>query len=384
MALTHALPIDDGDFPNPPQGSRGDKHIPGLNHLIKVNQLTSVLSAAHSIDELCESVSSGFACWMPEATVRLRLDEAERTGQAPPQETERDVLKRGKPYVVEGGLSAARDKGRTGKHDARPRSVMVLPLSASARVLGCLEITSMRPGHFSALHYHLSLLVASQLALALENILAKRQLTETTTRLLDQEKHLVELNERLHELAHTDDLTGLLNRRRLMAQLDYELARCRRYGGELSCLMIDIDGFKQVNDSWGHPAGDEVLRQLGGIFRNFSRVTDFSARYGGDEFMVLLPQTGGHGAACAAEKLRQKVQDHAFVIAFGRTLSLSVSVGCTTCANGEETDAAEVIARADNALYCAKRAGGNTVCCADSVSTGGSNICQVANPALTH
>ena len=194
----------------------------------------------------------------------------------------------------------------------RARSLMILPLQAEDRVLGCLEFASSQPDQFTPLDYHLELLVAAHLSSALQNMLAKQQLAETNERLRAKERELTELNLRLQELALTDDLTGLHNKRRLLMQLDFEIARARRYGGDLSCLMIDINGFKQVNDLHGHLAGDAVLSQMGSLLRRYCRSTDFVARYGGDEFMVILPHTNSLGALHAAEKLRVKTKEQIF------------------------------------------------------------------------
>jgi len=169
------------------------------------------------------------------------------------------------------------------------------------------------------------------------------------------------MNQQLQRLAQTDDLTGLFNKRRLYDQLDGEIARARRYRETLSCLMIDIDDFKRVNDSLGHDAGDEALRQISTLLRHNLRITDFVARNGGDEFTVILPRTDARGARRVSESICAQLSSHEFVISTAK-LHLTVSIGIETCSEFEGLDAQQLIARADIALYQAKRAGKNRFC----------------------
>jgi diguanylate cyclase (GGDEF)-like protein len=243
-------------------------------------------------------------------------------------------------------------------------------------------IHTSRPKRFSPLDTRLAHLVAAHVSSALHNILTQQRLAEASCRLRDQERKLAEMVAQLQELAHKDDLTGLNNKRSLLAQLDSEISRSRRYGGELSCLMIDLDGFKPINDTFGHLAGDQVLRQLGDLFLSCCRDSDFIARYGGDEFTVVLPQTGAQGAACAAEKLRAKVKEHLFAVDTGQHVSLSLSIGVVTCSEKTRLESSEILARADAALYCAKRAGGDAIYAVNRFGSE-SRICQPDKSPLT-
>jgi len=166
--------------------------------------------------------------------------------------------------------------------------------------------------------------------------------------------------ERYEFLARTDPLTGCANRRTLLEKLHSEIERARRYGLALSVLMIDLDHFKGVNDTRGHLAGDDVLRQVAQLLRSVMRSVDVVARYGGEEFLVVLPETADPGAMSFAERVRERVADHDFA-AGGDPLSVTVSVGVATVAPGTETDADDLLARADAALYRAKRDGRNLV-----------------------
>jgi len=183
--------------------------------------------------------------------------------------------------------------------------------------------------------------------------------------LLDQQSRAVELeqhNEELQRLAATDALTGLSNRRLLDDALEREFARAERRGTELSVLMIDVDHFKQFNDRNGHRAGDRVLQALAAVLRRATRKMDICARFGGEEFAVVLPCTGEEPARMVAERIRAQVEAEK-VHWDGEELSISISVGCITRPGSAGPGAAEeAIQAADRALYEAKNSGRNRVC----------------------
>lgn len=166
---------------------------------------------------------------------------------------------------------------------------------------------------------------------------------------------LEEANARLKVLADHDELTGLYNRRVLMARLKEEFHRALRYDQPLSLLMIDVDGFKEYNDTYGHSAGDEVLQQVAYRIKMMLRAGDLPARYGGEEFAVVLPNTTLTGAVALAERLRQAIERAPWPL---RPLTISVGVAAQTAAAEEPHT---LIATADEALYEAKRAGRNRV-----------------------
>ncbi len=167
--------------------------------------------------------------------------------------------------------------------------------------------------------------------------------------------------ERFQFLANTDPLTQTLNRRALVDKLRTELQRGARYGHDLSLLMIDLDHFKQVNDTYGHLVGDTVLRQLGEILIDEARNVDIVARYGGEEFVIVLPDTQVEGALIFAERLRSRVETHNFGDSQD-PLHVTISVGLAGMAAGESIDVEAVFAGADDALYKAKDGGRNMVC----------------------
>lgn len=157
--------------------------------------------------------------------------------------------------------------------------------------------------------------------------------------------------------AVTDSLTGLYNRKYLQMVLEREIASFQRYGMQFSFLMLDIDHFKTVNDVFGHPAGDGVLKDLGAILREQKRRSDLAARYGGEEFAVLLDHTTMQGALAAAENLRKAIEEHRFPGIGDK--QVTVSIGVSECS--ADDDEQSIIKRADDALFMAKEGGRNSV-----------------------
>jgi two-component system cell cycle response regulator len=168
-------------------------------------------------------------------------------------------------------------------------------------------------------------------------------------------------NARLAALAHTDPLTQTLNRRALTVRLADELDRARRYSSPVTLLLVDLDHFKRVNDGYGHLAGDEVLRAMGGLLHEAARSVDMVARYGGEEFVVVLPETPLEGALAVAERLRERVARHPFSTGGHARVSLTVSVGVATFPAPGLDSVDALFARADAALYRAKEEGRNRV-----------------------
>ena len=165
---------------------------------------------------------------------------------------------------------------------------------------------------------------------------------------------------RLAEQIGTDPLTGCLNRRALETRLRTEWRQAKRRGSNVAVLAIDMDHFKQINDSRGHPFGDVVLQELAGIMKSTARDTDAVARLGGDEFVIVLPDTGWQGALTFAERLRRKVDDFAFGSSHG-VISLTISVG-VALARGTDPISPEVLLQeADRSLYKAKSGGRNRI-----------------------
>lgn len=173
--------------------------------------------------------------------------------------------------------------------------------------------------------------------------------------LIDVSEQVVQ-QRHLRKLSDTDELTGLANRRRLMQRLKEEMSGARRHDRPLSLLLLDLDHFKRINDTWGHLKGDQVLKQLAQLCCNALRGEDLVARLGGEELAVLLPCTAIDPAMQLAERLRAAIADGDFGITQGR---VTASIGVAEHREDDSIDA--FIERADRGLYAAKRAGRNRV-----------------------
>ena len=185
-------------------------------------------------------------------------------------------------------------------------------------------------------------------------------------RIQDLTERLAVANDRLQELVDIDDLTGLYNMRSIYQKLDAEINRAqinraRRFGRAVGVVMLDMDFFKSVNDSHDHLFGSFVLAEVGAIIKDTIRQTDFAARYGGDEFLIVLSETSIGGAAGFAERLRKRIGEKPFTSATSR-MNLTASLGLAVIEPSvHEMDARNLVRFADNALYEAKRSGKNCV-----------------------
>ncbi len=175
----------------------------------------------------------------------------------------------------------------------------------------------------------------------------------TDRKVAEEEKQ--QLIEKLDRLSKIDELTLVLNKRAIMERLDYELDRARRYSHPLSLIICDLDHFKQINDTMGHDTGDKVLRIMAQALAGSLRKTDIIGRFGGDEFLFILPQTPLEGAAEFAERLHQKVQD----INYPGKITLKTTLSMGIAAYDGNPDPNEIVRRADIALYTAKKSGRN-------------------------
>ncbi len=172
-------------------------------------------------------------------------------------------------------------------------------------------------------------------------------------------------NARLHlktvDIANTDALTGLLNRRMFDERLTAEIQRSQRYSLSFCLLMLDIDHFKEINDIYGHPSGDTVLKKIATVLREQTRNVDIVARFGGEEFVIITPESDWSSAKLHGERIRNAIAGSSFVLPDGREISVTVSIGIACCPL-DAADAKEMIDHVDNALYLAKHKGRNTVC----------------------
>ncbi len=163
------------------------------------------------------------------------------------------------------------------------------------------------------------------------------------------------------KLSITDDLTGLYNRRHLNNILGQEFQRSKRHHNDLSCLMLDLDHFKKVNDTFGHDFGDVVLRNFASTLKEFLRSSDYAFRFGGEEFLLVLPETDIQGAMRVGEKIRLRMANNIIADDMVSTI-VKVSVGVASVHHNKPADKDALIAFADKALYSAKMNGRNRVC----------------------
>ncbi|MBL7162653.1 MAG: diguanylate cyclase [Anaerolineales bacterium] len=218
------------------------------------------------------------------------------------------------------------------------RSELAIPLKIGGQVIGVIDVQSKEINAFDHNDERLMGIFAERAALVLEN---------------------VRLFEEIQCLATTDELTGIHNRRQLFDLGRIEIERACRYGHPLSAIMLDIDFFKKVNDTYGHGVGDQVLRALAQECLDSIREIDILGRYGGEEFAFVLPETGQSEAYVTAERLQKRIEDKSFKTTHGElTLTISLGVAETT---EETSDLATLLDHADSALYAAKQAGRNCV-----------------------
>ncbi|MEM7430973.1 MAG: DUF484 family protein [Pseudomonadota bacterium] len=226
------------------------------------------------------------------------------------------------------------------------KSIAMIPLTHRERLIGSINLGSddaerFTRGHASDFLAHLGMIAS----FSIENVVNRARLLRS---------------------GFTDVLTGWHNRRYLQVRLQEELARARRDGRNLVCLMIDVDHFKKVNDQWGHAAGDAVLRELAHRIDSQVRASDVAARYGGEEFVVLMPDTDTASGEKLAERVRREIASAPFDLPNGESTTVTISIGIADVApqqgsNDLKTVGESLIARADVALYKAKSDGRDRV-----------------------
>ncbi|MFQ5722911.1 MAG: diguanylate cyclase [Terriglobia bacterium] len=225
----------------------------------------------------------------------------------------------------------------------RTHSIICVPIRGKERVLGVIEIINyVGKREFDDQDMALLQAMADYSAIALENAI-----------------HV----QRIHELTITDDCTDLYNVRHLNFVLDTEIYRSNRYQYEFSLVFLDLDHFKEVNDTYGHLAGSKLLREVADLVRSSLRLIDYAFRYGGDEFVVLLPQTGKESSRVVARRLHERLNRKRFLQEEELNLHLTASLGIATYPVDARTKA-ELIRLADEAMYLVKNTSRNNIAAA--------------------
>jgi diguanylate cyclase (GGDEF)-like protein len=344
-----------------------EKHAPSLpSHLGKDTlraafSLVASLHAAQDQKSAAQEALAGLAslvtadCWTIYLAAQMNGDEAVRLeplavhGRATIEpESAKDAVQSnstGSVLALSGSESsaarAAAARMETMRKTEQGRRILALPLLGSERVMGVLEAVREGQGArpFTKREASLMCALAAPLASALAN----------SVRIAEAER-----------LSQTDDLTKLHNARYLRQFLLVELRRARRYGSSVSSLFFDIDDFKSINDAHGHLVGSHVLMEMAAVILSSIRDTDMVARYGGDEFVVVLPETPIEQAVYVAERVREKIARHAFT--GGRRLHLNITASFGVAAFPQHAPSPQqLVACADAAMYEAKAAGKNRV-----------------------
>ena len=264
---------------------------------------------------------------------------ARGAGRKLEEEPLRSVVTNLRPTVV--ALDAEHAPGLEG--GGHPRYVLVVPVQRASQLMGAMELYLPGPRELREDQIELLQGVAAQAAMAISH---------------------AQLFHAQEENALTDELTKLPNRRYMAQRFLQEMQRARRHHKGLAFLMLDIDHFKQINDTYGHLHGDAVLAELAKILNAAKRDSDVASRYGGEEFGIILVESGDTGAMSLAERIREKVE----VATFAGGLKLTVSIGVAS--TDDEALFTSLIERADQALYAAKQSGRNAVRAADMRSVG--------------
>ncbi len=216
---------------------------------------------------------------------------------------------------------------------------------------------------------------------------AINELDRAQQELIEQKQALEVANKRLNEMAMTDPLTGLSNRRHFFDHLEQEICRANRGERPLSLFILDIDYFKQVNDTYGHQAGDVVLKAIAYILRNRLRRSDMVARIGGEEFAVLLSDTNLSQTLDLAEQIRHCIKEYLFQTCDGKSINITCSIGAFSGDRPDYTKAELLYKYADKALYAAKNSGRDKVAYFDCTQQGqdkGELLAQSGTRGVTH
>ena len=224
------------------------------------------------------------------------------------------------------------------------RSIVCVPVRGRERIMGVIELVNY----------------VAELKLDEDDLFRLQALADYAAIAIENARYV----QRIHELTITDDCTRLYNSRHLFSILEAEIYRSTRYQYEFSLIFIDLDYFKAVNDQFGHMAGSKLLGELGNVIKGHLRLIDFGFRYGGDEFVILLPQTPKRSAVNVARRVRQLIAEHIFLQDEGFNISITASLG-VACFPDDAQNKEDLIRLADDAMYLVKKTARNNIAVAN-------------------
>ena len=255
------------------------------------------------------------------------------------------VAERGEPLVVPNVLEDERFTQRLdGLTKVHTRSIVCVPVRGREKVLGVIELVNC----------------VGELKLGEDDLFRLQALADYAAIAIENARYV----KRIHEMTITDDCTRLYNSRHLYSILDAEVYRSTRYQYEFSLIFIDLDYFKNVNDRYGHMAGSKLLGELGDVIKDHLRLIDFGFRYGGDEFVILLPQTPKRSAVNVARRLLQMIATQVFLREEGCNISITASLGVASFPEDAQSKDA-LIRLADDAMYLVKKNSRNSIAVAN-------------------
>jgi diguanylate cyclase (GGDEF)-like protein len=343
----------------------------------KIIEISDAISAGLLLDDVLDRVYESFASVIPYNRIGCALLDDEsavlsaywarsdvstimiRQGYSAPMSGSslQEILETGRPRILndlEAHLADHPGSASTRAIVAEGmRSSLTCPLVARGKAVGFLFFSSMHKDTYRDVHQGVFVRLAGQLSVLIE----KSRLYQN---LLDVNGQLIAAQQTLEAQATHDGLTGILNHGAIMKELAVELSRARRHRKPMGILMVDVDHFKQINDSHGHLAGDAVLKAISARLQKCLRGYDRVGRYGGEEFLVVLGETDFDTAIRAAERLRAAVCSEP--IAIGNTgLTVTASIGLAVADDAAQIKIEQLVSAADRTLYDAKRAGRNRV-----------------------
>lgn len=336
-----------------------DKQLFEMTLINEINQATvhltslseTLTSLLETLDKVMENHIIGFVIFSDEKHILLSI----KLNKAIPQKVleifqfqsledltvtvNKDISDFNIEMEIMGNPGAAEKKTKAVDFD--PNMIYSIPIRVKDETFGILNV------------YHAQMPAVS---------LYQKQLMEKLAPYVSTAIGAISMHNKIKGLSVIDELTQLYNRRYIMELFKTEFNKTSRYNTRLSMIMIDIDDFKKINDTYGHLSGDLVLKTLSGLIRSGLRSVDLPGRYGGEEFILILPETGKENAVTVAERIRKKIRDHTFKTMSGESITLTVSLGLSESSELEsQSSELELIKIADARLYKAKRTGKNKV-----------------------